>query len=338
MAYAEPITFNVPFPPPYHNTCSYSIGDFLIFNCIIRGDKIPEDVKNQLSYYDNFTGVLPPEEIEAFKDKIIIDWLYVDDQEPEIEIEEIKPTVAEILKERLPPGVKEAVDRLAECQYGYDGWAAIQQQSSYEIPDQIIAFKGNLRNEVLVKRLNMAYEACDIQRNYPLSPMYQNFIDADLLGLDRFGREQTHTFNQTTDLQKYNYDPLTQEDFDAAEKKAEDFKCSEAGRGLGHCIEESTDVNRGNPNPIIKNIFDYNQYINFKAGQIQTEQDYIDTITAAKAAQCTVHYPIYKHRITGTMGGMELPVWLEHCETAAERWDRVGPEGQITIGEVEINP
>ncbi len=319
--------------------CSYSVGEFLIFNCIWRSDRIPDEVKNELSYYENFTGVLPPEEIEAFKDQIIIDWLYVDDIEPEIEIEEIKPTVAEILKQRLPDGVREAVDRLAECQYGYDGWEAIQQQSTYEIPDQIIAWHGQLRNDVIVKRLNMAYEACDIQRNYPLSPMYQNFIDADLLGLDRFGREATHTFNETTDFEHYNYEPLTQADHDEAEQKALDFMCSDAGRALGHCIEEPTGINRGNPNPIIKNIFDYNQYINFKAGQIQTAEDYANTIADAKEAQCTVHYPIYKHRLESidNVGGMELPIWLEHCETAAERWDRIGPEGQMDL-EIELKP
>jgi len=327
-AFAETEQVNIPFPPPYMLDCSYSVGEFLIFNCIWRSDRIPEDVQLELSSIDNRTALLPPEEIEASKDKIILEWLYADDVELEVEPEEPKPTVREILIEKLPAGVKEAVDRLKECQYGYDGWEAIQQQTTYEIPDQFIRAVDDYTTDKIVGDLNKAYEACRIQRDYPIPASYQHFIDADILGLDRFGNLPTHTFGQETNLTKSDsiYRPLDQLDFLNAEKTASDFMCSPEGRALGHCIEEPTGINRGDPNPIIKDLNAYNQYINFKAGQIQTPQDYEDTIAEAKAAQCTVHYPIYKHRLqtADNEGGMELPVWLEHCESFDDEFIRTG--------------
>jgi len=284
---------------------------------------IPDDVQDAITNLETKTDILPPEEIEAGVKRIIIDWVTTPEPETIPEPEPPKPTVEDILKEKLPSGVKEAVDRLAECQYGYEGWEAIQQQSFYEIPDQMIAFDGSLRNEVLVKRLNMAWQACDAQKNYPLSPSYQNFIEADLLGLDRFLRDPTHTFNQTTNFTRGSeiYKPLDQLDFLNSEKTAMDFMCSDEGRARGLCVlEEFAGINRGNPNPIIKDLNQYNQYINFKAGQIQTAQDYADTIAAAKEAQCTVHYPIYAHKV----GSENLPVWLEHCETFEDEFARTG--------------
>ncbi len=328
-AFAEIEQVSIPFPPPYMLDCSYSVGEFLIFNCIWRSDRIPANVTADLEQLEKSIDILPAEEYEASKDKIILDWIYADDIELEVEPEPPKPTVRDILVAKLPAGVKEAVDRLKECQYGYDGWEAIQQQTEYEIPDQFIRSVDDYTTDKIVGDLNKAFEACRIQRDYPLPANYQNFIDADVLGLDRFGREPTHTFGQTTNFTRASeiYKPLDQLDFLNAEKTATDFMCSDEGKALGHCIkDEFTGVNRGNPNPIIKDLKTYNDYINFKAGQIQTEQDYIDTITAAKEAQCTVHYPIYKHRLqtADNEGGMELPVWLEHCESPEDEELRIG--------------
>ena len=322
-AVAELQSVNIPFAPPYMLDCTLSQDEFLIFNCIWRSDRIPPNVITELEQLKRSIDILPPEEYEVSRDKIIISWLSPPDPETLIEPEPPKPTVEDILKSRLPSGVKEAVDRLAECQYGYEGWAAIQQSTNYEVPDQIIAWDGNLRNEVLVKRLNMAYEACRVQQEYPLTPSYQNFIDADILGLDRFGRQPTHTFGQETNLTKSStlYKPLDAMDFFKSQEKASDYLRDEApwiDPTLGCIPRDADDVRcqaRGNPEPIVKDLKTYNDYINFKAGQIQTEQDYQDTIAAAKEAQCVVHYPLYKHFD-------EIPVWLEHCISAQEKLDR----------------
>jgi len=321
-AFAELQSVNIPFPPPYETDCTYSVGEYPIFLCSWRGPAIPFAVKAELEQLERSIDILPTEEYEASKTKIIMSWLAPPDPELIIEAEPPKPTVRDQLIAKLDSGVREAVDRLAECQYGYDGWEAIQQKSFYEIPDQMIAFDGNLRNEVLVKRLNMAWQACKIQAEYPLSPSYQNFIEADLLGLDRFLREPTHTFNQTTNFTRGSeiYAPLDAMDFFKAEEKASDWlKTAPWIDPTIGCIPRDADDTRcqarGNPEPIVRDLNSYNQYINFKAGQIQTPQDYQDTIAAAKEAQCTVHYPLYKHF-------EELPVWLDHCMSAQEKLDR----------------
>ncbi len=323
MASAEFQSVSVPFPPPYETDCVYSVGEYLIFMCTWRSPIIPANVTAELEQLARSIDILPEDEYEVSKTKIIIDWLSPPDPELVIEVEPPKPTVRDQLIAKLEPGVKEAVDRLAECQYGYDGWEAIQQQSFYEIPDQMIAFDGKLRTEVLVKRLNMAYEACRVQADYPLTPSYKTFIEADLLGLDRFGREPTHTFNQTTNFTRGDdiYKPLDAMDFFKANQTASDWLRDEApfiDPTIGCVPRDAEDTRcqaRGNPEPIIKDLNSYNQYINFKAGQIQTPQDYQDTIAAAKEAQCVVHYPLYKHFD-------ELPEWLEHCMSAQEKLER----------------
>ena len=283
--YAERATIDVPFQSNSLD-CVFTSMNELLFVCKWTGDEIPMEVRVEIVELENKNDILPQEEIDAGVERILTEWITAPPFVPEPEPEPPKPSVRDILIEKLDPGVKEAVDRLAECQYGYDGWEAIQQQSFDEIPDQMIAFDGNLRNEVIVKRLNMAWQACDAQAKYPLSSMYQNFIDADLLGLDLYGRTPTHTFNEITTFDRYYYEPVTQFDLDDATKRAEEFKCSPTGRGLGHCIEEPTDINRGNPNPIIENLFDYYQYLSAKAGSVQTAQDYADTIKEARDAQC----------------------------------------------------
>jgi len=195
LASAEFQQVSVPFPPPYELDCTYSVGTYLIFNCIWRSHVIPANVTAELEQLGRSIDILPEDEYEISQNKIIMSWLSPPDPELIIEEEPPAPTVRDQLIAKLSPGIKEAVDRLAECQYGYDGWEAIQQKSYYEIPDQMIAFDGKLRTEVIVKRLNLAYEACRIQADYPLTPAYEHFIEADLLGLDRFLREPGHTFN-----------------------------------------------------------------------------------------------------------------------------------------------
>jgi len=315
VAYGELQSVNVPFAPPYMLDCSLSQDDFLIFNCIWRSDRIPDDVKAELEQLARSIDILPTEEYEINKAKIIMSWLSPPDPALIIEEEPPKLTVEELLKEKLDPGVREAVDKLAECQYGYEGWEAIQQKSDYEIPDQIIAWDGNLRNDVIVKRLNLAYESCRIQAEYPLSPAYQHFIEADLLGFDLYGRSQP--LGAVTNFTRSEiYKPLDQLDFLSSQKTARDFMCSDEGKARGLCsFEEFSGVNRGNPEPIVKDLRSYNDYINFKAGQIQTPQDYTDTIAEAKKAQCVVHYPLYKHKEV-------LPVWLEHCLTLQDIHER----------------
>ncbi len=332
IAYAEIDPTDIPFPSPWMKDCTYSVGEFLIFNCLWRSDRIPEEVQADLEQLEENIDILPEDEYEASKTRIIIDWLTAPDPDPIPEPEPPRPTVRDILISKLPPGVKEAVDRLQECRYGYDGWEAIQQKSAYEVPDQFIRSIDDYTTDKIVGDLNKAYEACRAQRDYPLSSSYKTFIDADVLGLDRFGREPTHTFNQTTNFTRGSdiYAPLTKEDFAKAIKNATDWMKTApyTDPTLGCIPRDAEDVrcrNQGNPEPIIKDLRSYNDYINFKAGQIQTPQDYADTIAAAKQAQCTVHYPIYKHRIaSGSEGGMELPVWLEHCESIEDEFNRIG--------------
>ncbi len=329
-ANAETQRVDVPFPGPYMLDCTYSVDEFLIFNCLWRSDRIPESVQEELKAIENRTVILAPEEVQASKDKIIIDWLTAPDPATIPEPEPPRPTVADILKLKLDPGVLDAVNKLGECERGYDGWEAFQEKSVYEIPDQFIWVHGQIRNDVIVKDLNLKFEECRIQRDYPLSAMYKNMIDADLLGLDLYGRPPTVLFNQTTNFTKSElYKPLDAMDLFKAEQKASDWLRDEAPFNdptLGCIPRSDEDVrcrNQGNPEPIIKDLNSYNQYINFRAGQIQTAQDYQDTIKQAKEAQCTVHYPIYKHR-TGREGGAELPVWLEHCESIDDEFIRTG--------------
>jgi len=330
IAYGEIDPTNVPFPSPWMKDCTYSVDEFLIFNCIWRSDRIPDEVKDKLANLENKTDILPPDEYEASKTRIIIDWLTTPPPETIPEPEPPKPTVRDILITKLDPGLKEAIEQLAECQYGYDGWEAIQQQTFYEIPDQMIAFDGKIRNEVLIKRLNMAFQACYWQEKYPLSAMYQNFVDADLLGLDRFNRTATQFFNQTTDFTRGSeiYAPLTQADFDNATKQATDWlkTAPYIDPNLGCVPRDETDTRcqaRGNPEPIVKDARGYADYVNFKAGQVLTAQDFINLEVKLKELQCIAHYPIYKHR-TGREGGAELPVWLEHCESIENEFDRIG--------------
>ena len=326
LAYAEKQSVDIPFPPPYMLDCSYSVGEFLIFNCIWRSNMIPDEVQDAITNLETKTDILPPEEIEAGVKRIIIDWVTAPPPEPYVEPPPPRITVEDILKQKLDPAILVAVNKLAECERGYEGWAAFQEKSVYEVPDQFIWIHGQIRNDVLVKDLNLKYEECRIQRDYPLSATYLNKVTSDFLGLDRFLREPTHTFNQTTNFTRGSeiYKPLDAMDFLNAEKTATDFMCSDEGRARGLCVlEEFAGLNRGNPNPIIKDLNQYNQYINFKAGQIQTAQDYADTIADAKEAQCTVHYPIYKHRL-GREGVGALPVWLEHCESIEDEFERTG--------------
>lgn len=324
-AHAEIEQVSIPFPGPYMLDCSYSVGEFLIFNCIWRSDRIPEDVKVALLDLEAVKELIGEKEVEASQAKIIMSWLSPPDPELIIEVEPSRPTVEDILKEKLDPGVREAVERLAECEYGKDEWGAIQQSSKYDVPDQIIAWDGNLRNDVLVKRLNLAYESCRIQDEYPLPGSYRSFWLADLTGLDFYNRTvalgATTNFTMGSDI----YAPLTEEDFAGAIKNATDWQKTAPyiDPTLGCIPRDAQDTRcqaRGNPEPIIKDLKAYNAYINFKAGQIQTPQDYADTIAEAKAAQCTVHYPIYAHKV----GSERLPEWLEHCETFVEEFERTG--------------
>jgi len=326
IAYGEEETVNVPFPGPYMLDCSFSTGEFLIFNCIWRSDRIPDDVKEALLDIEAVEDLIGKDEVEASKAKIIISWLSPPDPELIIEAEAPRKTVRDILIEKLDPGVRELVDKIQQCRYGYDGWEAIQQQSEYEVPTQFIRTVDDYSKEVIVGILNKAYEACRIQLDYPLSSSYKEFIDADNLGLDRFKREPTQFFNQTTNFTRgiEDYKPLDAMDFFKAEQKATDWLRDEApfiDPTLGCMPKDAPKCqNRGNPEPIIKDLNSYNQYINFRAGQIQTPQDYADTIAAAREAQCTVHYPIYKHKL----GTERLPEWLEHCESIEDEFDRTG--------------
>jgi len=329
-AFAEIEQVNIPFPPPYMLDCSFSTGEFLIFNCIWRSDRIPEDVQHELSSIDNRTGFVPPEEIEASKDKIILKWLSPPDLEIIPEPEPPRPTVKDVLKLKLDPAILAAVDKLGECEYGFEGWAAFQQKSVYEVPDQFIWIHGQIRNDVIVKDLNLKYEACRIQKAYPLSPMYQNFINADNLGLDLYDRLPTHTFGQETNFTKSDlYKPLDAMDFFKAEEKASDYLRDEApwiDPTLGCVPRDATDTRcqaRGNPEPIVKDARGYAEYVNFKAGQIITAQDFINLEVKLKELQCIAHYPTYKHRI-GRESGAQLPEWLEHCESIEDEFDRTG--------------
>ena len=73
-AYAELEQVSVPFPPPYELDCTYSVGDYLIFNCLWRSPLLPANVTAQLEALNENADILPDDEYEASRDKIIMSW------------------------------------------------------------------------------------------------------------------------------------------------------------------------------------------------------------------------------------------------------------------------
>ena len=74
-AFAEFQSVSVPFPPPYEVDCVYSVGEYPIFMCTWRGPAIPFEVKAELEQLERSIDILPTEEYEASKTKIIMSWL-----------------------------------------------------------------------------------------------------------------------------------------------------------------------------------------------------------------------------------------------------------------------
>jgi len=164
----------------------------------------------------------------------------------ESEPEPPKPTVEDILKEKLPPGIKFAIDRLGECEYGKQDWGIIQQSSSYEVPDQFIYGVDDYKTDVLVGKLNKAYEACRGQKEYPLPGSYKAFWLADLTGLDFHGRLIVPEPRNDPPMST----PLTKQDFIDQEQISIDLPKTYIDPYQGCIPEDENDkkcVNRGNP-------------------------------------------------------------------------------------------
>jgi len=161
----------------------------------------------------------------------------VPDVEEEIPVNPIK---------ELDPEVREALDKLGECQFGVGNWAAFVNEYSREVPDELPIFTSGLDRQRIINELARNFEECRGMTEYPwLSAQYENAYLADQLGLDLHGRggdmrpgnEPSLMFEMTADVTE-------------AEKIAEadrwaTWMCADENLHLNLCGHEFDGINKG---------------------------------------------------------------------------------------------
>ena len=214
------------------------------------------------------------------------------------------------------------IETLDECWTGLGAWKAYQETEriQYYLDEsrQSFAIRDNLSQEIHLKRIIMAILECDAMKEYErkgLIGAYEfNKVKADEAALDYLGRLPGHPLDPLVTDQSdtmVETDPITEKDRADELEDMEAIFASKYKDPYSDCepTEDSPDkcTNRGISKPVLTSEFDYNRYLNFKAKQVLTPEDYANTIAIAYETMCDLYFPKYN----GTAS--ELPVWLEHC-------------------------
>lgn len=226
-------------------------------------------------------------------------------------------SVEEELRERLDPEVRKAIEKLGECRFGLEGWAAFQAQINFTVPDELPIFTSGLDKRPLLGKLAKAFEACRIQKDYPLSQQYEDIFLADLLGLDLYKRQQT---NFGLDERRLYEEQRTasDEEISKAAQDARDWMCGDENLHLKLCSAymELQGENRGNPEPIVDEKL-YNEYLTAQAARDLTAADREKVLNNAILLMCEIYTQQYAHLIrTDALGNVTYegyPDWLMQC-------------------------
>jgi len=219
--------------------------------------------------------------------------------------------------------IKKSVDELDECWTGLGAWKAYQETERIQFyideSRQSFGIRDNLSSDIHLKRIIMAILECQAMETYErkgLIGAYEfNKVEADEKAVDYLGRLPEHPLaKKTTDFtdQMVETDPITQKDREDEIEDMEKIFDAKYKDPYSDCIPDPDYAqkceNRGTAVPQLRSEFDYNTYLNFKAQQVLTPEDYAQTITNAKKFMCDEYFPKYN----GTLS--ELPVWLLHCQ------------------------
>ncbi len=225
--------------------------------------------------------------------------------------------------ETLDPEVKRAIDKLGQCQFGDGAWSGIVANYTREVPDELPIFTSGLDKRPLLGKLAKSFEECKGKTNYPwLSQQYENVYLADLLGLDRFNRPQTDEFGLDMSRNYEEQKTASQEEKLQAGADAKNYMCKTENLHLKLCSAymELQGENRGNPQPVISDLDEYNQYLSDQAGSVLTDQDFTNLMVDLKQLQCDEYTDRYQYKIRKYIeNGQNVtdysnyPQWLMHC-------------------------
>ncbi len=221
----------------------------------------------------------------------------------------VQPSLAD-----LDPEVRIALNKLGECQFGDGVWSGIVANYTREVPAELPIFTSGLDKQRVLGQLAKNFEECKGKTNYPwLSQQYEDVYLADLLGLDRFDRSE---LDFGLDMSR-NYEE--QRTASAEDIQAEQDRVTYPDWYVNP-YQELTGVNRGNPEPIVRDQDAYNEYISDLAASIQTPADTERAYTKALVAMCDTYEEMYKYKVrTYIENGHTVtdysnyPEWLMHC-------------------------
>jgi len=224
--------------------------------------------------------------------------------------------------EELDPEVRKALDKLGKCQFGDGVWSGIVANYTREVPSELPIFTSGLDKRPLLGKLAKAFEECKGKTNYPwLSQQYEDVYLADLLGLDRFNRPEL-SFGLDERRLYEEQRTASQEEKDSEAATSKDYMCRAENLHLKLCAAymELQGENRGNPEPIISDMDEYNRYLSARAGSILTDQDFTNLMDDLKQLMCDEYTERYQYKIrTYIENGKTItdysnyPAWLLHC-------------------------
>ena len=173
----------------------------------------------------------------------------------------------------------------------FEAWKRTAALTDFDIPDDSIAYDtANYQAEEL--KGERAWQICEAIKKYK----WIGVVEANKSMVEDQPWQLDETDSPLTD-------PVTQDDKDEAERIAESFACSDAGKQQGLCI---THFGREEYVPTFSRLPAwYGEYLN----QRDTDNDLENAIARSLQTQCEVYYPLYIHKVELE----SFPEWLEHC-------------------------
>ena len=337
LAYAERTYVDVPFSSPWnHTTIGPQVGDgYLIYSEAWIVD-LPDDVIDAIQEIKDRADILPPEEIdEGIKIilKVYFDFL----TKPQAELEpELSPQMKalEEKKAELEEETKQTLTELDDCLAELERFKRIQQEGyieSLRIPTSFYAIDDYATFQDRVKVLaNLNLAACNAMIAFQDQiTRYEN------LGIDEPEIITLHEVEvKTLTIKQQERADYLQKLKDEEQRMIDEVipKMAHTDPNVGCKVFDERDMvwmenelgeselvskceARGNPEPIITDIAGYNKYVEALAASKLTPESYAKFKITLKESQCVVFYPMYQHKV-------EIPEWLDHCLTAAEKLEK----------------
>ncbi len=226
-----------------------------------------------------------------------------EDVEPEVDVNEVR---LEQKKAEIKAELDEIYGKYNECleqfkvenPLGYEAWLRTAALQPFEVPDDSNALYIK-QYSVQEKKAEMKWQECEGAKKYKWIGEYEaNKSIEEPLG---FKLDETNSPDTP--------EPVTQEDKDAEEKIAADFKCSNLGKQQGLCNDYLSGdyyVPEFSRLPAW-----YGQYLNDKGSDPNT----VNAVNQALQTQCDVYGPLYESK-RGNEN--QYPEWLLHCPIPVE--------------------